>query len=209
MFEEGKKRKIRSVETVPTYLRICRVRVDIEFLEDILALEKTCSTMQEMTRKYVPQELQVARKRRPWEEKKKKRKERLKRLTLPKLLLRIRVCTEAKGTKEDWRSNQFGLDRLFRSRIESASLGKKKKKLAEESDRLGIVTICVPPNSADSRKKKQKKEKEKKNEKRKEAKAILFVVMVCIIHIDRPNRRFLQVRDAAIPFHPSGPIHPP
>lgn len=89
---------------------------------------------------------------------KKKKKKRLKRLTLSKLLLRARICTEAKGTKEDWRSNQFGPDRLFRSRIESASLGKKKK-LAEESDPLGIVTICVPPISADSRKKKQKKEK--------------------------------------------------
>ena len=71
MFEEVKKRreKIRFVETVPTYLRICRVRVDIEFLENILALEKTDSTMQEMMRKYVAQELdmflQVARKRCP------------------------------------------------------------------------------------------------------------------------------------------------
>ncbi|KOX80243.1 hypothetical protein WN51_08420 [Melipona quadrifasciata] len=73
-------------------------------------------------------------------EKEKKKRERLKRLTLSKLLLRTRVCTEAKGTKEDWRSNQFGPGRLFRSRIESASLGKKKKKLAEESDRLGIIT---------------------------------------------------------------------
>lgn len=109
--------------------------MDIEFLEDILALGKTYSTMQEMMRKYVPQVLRVARKRCPWE--KVKGRKILKRLTLSKLLLRTRVCTEAKGTKEDRRSNQFVPDRLFKSRT--------KKKLAKESDPHGIVTICVSP----------------------------------------------------------------
>ena len=45
MFDEERKKKIHPVETVPAYLRICRVRVDIEFLEDILALEKTYSIL--------------------------------------------------------------------------------------------------------------------------------------------------------------------